>query len=155
CSHNDPSVVKDFDLGRFQGHWYEIARITGDYDTDCSNTTADYQRTGSSNVDMQYACTLPSGNTQSFAATPCAEEPSAPAKLTMQISADQAGYWVLDVNASYDYLLVGSPSRARLWVLSRTPTLDAALYEHARSVATQQGYDANSLVRTPQSAPKP
>src|SRR6185436_11758473 len=126
------------------GHWYEIARITGDYDQDCSDTSADYHRRAPSDVDMQYGCVLPGGNTQSFQASAHAEDPSVPAKLTMQLGSDTAGYWVLDVNAAYDYLLVGSPSRARLWVLSRARTLDAALYERARSVATQQGYDASA-----------
>lgn len=150
CSQNDPSVVKDFDLQRFQGHWFEIARVAADYDQLCSNTTADYVRTGSSEVDMQYGCTLPGGSVQSFHASARVGDPSVPAKLTLQLGSDTAGYWVLDVNQTYDYLLVGSPSRARLWVLSRTSTLEPALYAHALSVATQQGYDTSALSRTPQ-----
>jgi apolipoprotein D and lipocalin family protein len=155
CSQNDPSVVKNFDLERFQGRWYEMARIARDYDSLCSDTTADYRRTGPVEIDMQYSCELPGGTTQGFHATAHAEDASVPAKLTMQLGADAGGYWVLDVDAGYDYLLVGQPSRMALWVLSRAPSIAPALYAHALSVATQQGFDAGQLSRTVQSAAKP
>ncbi|HEY2408873.1 MAG TPA: lipocalin family protein [Polyangiaceae bacterium] len=155
CSQNDPSVVRNFELDRFQGHWFEIARIARDYDSLCSDTTADYRQTGPSELDMQYRCALPGGTTQEFHATARADDPSVPAKLTMQLGADAGGYWVLDVDQGYDYVLVGQPSRTMLWILSRASTLAPAIYQHALSVATQQGFDTSQLSKTPQSATSP
>jgi apolipoprotein D and lipocalin family protein len=155
CSQNDPSVVKNFDLERMQGRWFEMARIAREYDSLCSDTTAEYRRTGPAEVDMQYGCALPGGSTQSFHATARAEDPSVPAKLTMQLGSDAGGYWVLDVDAGYDYLLVGQPSRTMLWILSRASSIEPALYTHALSVATQQGFDVSQLSRTPQSTATP
>ena len=36
-----PPVATNFELQRFQGHWYEIAPVPRDYDVDCHDTVAD------------------------------------------------------------------------------------------------------------------
>jgi lipocalin len=42
-----------------------------------------------------------------------------------------------------------------LWILSRTPELDAGRYQHALSLATARGFDVSQLQKTPQSAATP
>lgn len=46
--------------------------------------------------------------------------------------------------------MVGHPSRDYLWILSRTRTLDPAIYEMLLSRIEADGYDLDRLNRTPQ-----
>jgi apolipoprotein D and lipocalin family protein len=149
-------VASNFDLTRFQGHCYEIARIPRDYDLDCHDTVADYRLTTQRELEMHHSCFIGSGsgttNEQNFQAVASVDDASAPAKLTLQIGGYAASYWVLDVGEDYEYAVIGHPSRTMLWILSRTPDLDRSRYDHALSLATGRGFDVSQLQKTPQSA---
>ncbi|HEX3776488.1 MAG TPA: lipocalin family protein [Polyangiaceae bacterium] len=155
CTDSGPAVATNFDLASFQGHWYEISRVPRDYDTDCRDTVADYEMTGASQMQMRHSCFLGSGtgNQQEFQAVASVEDPSVPAKLTLQIGSYSADYWVLDTGNDYDYAVVGHPSRTMLWILSRTPTLADASYSRALTLAQNRGFDVSQLAKTPQSEP--
>jgi apolipoprotein D and lipocalin family protein len=53
---------------------------------------------------------------------------------------------VLYVSDDYKTAIVGSPNRRHLWLLSRTPELNAVKREDLLSRARQQGYDTNRLI---------
>jgi apolipoprotein D and lipocalin family protein len=157
CTDGGPAVASNFDLQRFQGHWYEISRVPRDYDANCRDTVADYRLTGAQQLSMQHTCVSSSGpnGEQKFQAQASVDDTSAPAKLTLQIGSYSASYWVLEVGDDYEYAVIGHPSRTMLWILSRTPELDAARYDHALSLATARGFDVSQLQKTPQSAATP
>ena len=56
-----------------------------------------------------------------------------------------ADYWVIDLDPSYRWAVVGSPSRDYLWILSRTPTMDSAQFEQLKRKAEAKGYDLRDL----------
>jgi apolipoprotein D and lipocalin family protein len=59
-------------------------------------------------------------------------------------------YWIIDLGQSYEYAVVGHPGRDYLWILSRTPTMDAGVYESIARRLAAQGYETTRLVRTVQ-----
>jgi apolipoprotein D and lipocalin family protein len=59
-------------------------------------------------------------------------------------------YWIIGLDDEYRWALVGNPNRKYLWLLSRTPQLDAASVEKARDIAARQGFDLDRLRVTPQ-----
>jgi apolipoprotein D and lipocalin family protein len=54
-------------------------------------------------------------------------------------------YWVIDLDPEYRYAVVGSPTRDYLWILSRTPTMDAATLEGIQRRLVEQHYDVQRL----------
>ena len=54
-------------------------------------------------------------------------------------------YWVIGLDPDYRWAVVGEPDRRWLWVLSRTPKLEAAEFERALGIARAQGYDLGPL----------
>jgi len=58
-------------------------------------------------------------------------------------------YWILDLASDYSYVLVGAPNRKFLWILSRTPELDANIIESLKAVARREGFDVEKLTVTP------
>ena len=57
-----------------------------------------------------------------------------------------ADYWVVDLDPGYEWAVVGSPNRKYLWILSRTPTMEKALFERIKARAEKMGYDLKPLV---------
>jgi len=57
-------------------------------------------------------------------------------------------YWIIDLDPGYRWAVVGHPSRNYLWILSRTPTLDEAVYQQLLAGLPAKGYDPVRLQRT-------
>ncbi len=62
-------------------------------------------------------------------------------------------YWIVELDRDYRHAIVGDPSRKYLWIMSRSPTMDAATYESLAAAAGRLGFDTARLVATPQSLP--
>lgn len=62
---------------------------------------------------------------------------------------------VLEIGPGQDYLLVGTPDRRRLWLLSRSPQLPETTWESLLRSAADQGFPVAQLQRVsqPEAAP--
>jgi len=56
-------------------------------------------------------------------------------------------YWIIDLGTEYEYAVVGTPNRKYLWVLSRTPVMDDAVYAAIMERIRQLGFDPGRVVR--------
>jgi apolipoprotein D and lipocalin family protein len=61
-------------------------------------------------------------------------------------------YWILGLASDYSWAVVGSPDRKYLWVLARTPALEAGGFASAVAAARTNGFDVERLVRTSHTA---
>ena len=59
-------------------------------------------------------------------------------------------YWVIDLDDAYQLVAVSEPGRDYLWVLSRTPTVDAAAYQALLGRLQAHGFDLSKLERSAQ-----
>ncbi len=59
--------------------------------------------------------------------------------------------WIIGLDHDYRWALMGTPSRRRLWLISRSPRLAQAEYDRAMAIAAAHGYDAGRVRPTPQS----
>ncbi len=153
CAANPPLDVADnVDLSSFQGKWYEIARLPRTTQTDCYGTTAFYTQASDGTLSFVNQCNVGSDNgvlnTVSMVAS--VPDPTVPAKLTVTVGGFSGDYWILEVGSNYEYAVVGHPSRAYLWILSRAPTLDAATMQGILSRAQTNLFDTSQLLYTPQ-----
>jgi len=57
-------------------------------------------------------------------------------------------YWILDLGPNYEYAVVGDPSRDYLWILSRTPQLDEALYQQLLAKMATRGFQTDRMIKT-------
>jgi len=59
-------------------------------------------------------------------------------------------YWILDLGPDYEYAVVGEPGRKYLWILSRSPQMDEALYQQLLQKMAAQGFNTELMIRTSQ-----
>jgi apolipoprotein D and lipocalin family protein len=153
CWDGGPNIERNFELDRFEGRWFEIARVPRDYDALCHDTVASYRRDAGDELFMRYTCRLgsPSGQEYAFEAVARPDDPQVPAKLSLDFGVHSGAYWVLDVDDDYESALIGHPSRLMLWLLSRKPELDPELRRRALERARAEGFDLDALRDTPRS----
>jgi len=154
------TVVNNLDPARYAGEWFEIARLPNRFQNQCAgDVVARYRSRPSGGFDVINRCRKADGTVSEAAgvARPVANAPSsvlqvrfAPAFLSFlpQVWGD---YQVMALDDAHTHAVVGTPDRKYLWVLSRTPTLDDAVYANLISVARNQGFDVSNVMRTPQS----
>jgi apolipoprotein D and lipocalin family protein len=77
-----------------------------------------------------------------------------PAKLKVRFFWPFSGdYWILALDPSYRFVLVGDPSRKYLWILSRTKKMDESDYRHLLGKAKENGFDIAKLMLVEQNCP--
>lgn len=157
-----PKTVNKVDLARYEGTWYEIARIPMFFQRNCaSDVTATYTNLPNGSVQVLNQCMGKDGNVISAngRAKVDTNYPNANnSKLLVSflpnwlnwLPLGEGGYWVLALDDNYQQALVGSPSRKYLWLLSRTPKVSDATYKQYLTIANQQGYDTSKMITTVQ-----
>jgi apolipoprotein D and lipocalin family protein len=56
-------------------------------------------------------------------------------------------YWIFFLDPDYETAIVGTPDREYLWILSRTPTMDAEQYQRLVERCRALGFDTERLIR--------
>jgi apolipoprotein D and lipocalin family protein len=59
-------------------------------------------------------------------------------------------YWIIFLDATYRFVLVGDPSYKYLWVLSRTKIMEADDYRLLCEKAEENGFDTARLMKVEQ-----
>ncbi len=148
-----PQTVPYVDLERYAGTWYEIAAYPQRFQEGCTATSATYTLREDGELDVVNRCRQGAvdGPERSVEGRARAVDPSTNSKLEVNFFGPFWGdYWILDLGADYEYAVVGNPDRDALWILSRSPTMDPAVFEAIVARAEAQGYDRDRLVRTVQ-----
>ncbi|XVE53679.1 hypothetical protein DITRI_Ditri03aG0022000 [Diplodiscus trichospermus] len=157
-------VVKNLDVKRYMGRWYEIASFPSFFQPkNGANTRATYTLNEDGTV-LVLNETFADGKRVSIEGTAYKADPkSDEAKLKVKfylppflpIIPVVGNYWVLYIDDDYQYVLIGEPTRKYLWILCRQTHLDDEIYNQLVQKAKDEGYDVSKLRKTPQSDPPP
>jgi apolipoprotein D and lipocalin family protein len=145
----DKTVVKELNLERYLGKWYEIARFNHSFERGLVGVTASYSYRIDGKikvVNSGYKGTL---NGQKSEAIGKAKIPDAnvPSKLKVSFFwIFYADYYVLELDKNYQWAVIGSSSDNYLWILSRAPQMEESLYNELLKKISKRGYDVNKLI---------
>jgi len=148
-----------FDLDYYVGNWYQISDIPQFYEKSCKDCTqAVYWVASPNNVSVLNMAVNP--QTQSICKIQgyaYATNPRTPKDLFVvfpSINSPPMPYSIIDlgpiVNGQYSYSVVSNPARSTLYILARTRTIPASLYQTLIADLKQKGYPVNELVLTNQ-----
>jgi len=148
----DNSTVDEFDLSRYLGVWYEIARYDHSFERGMDNTMARYileddgkvvvLNTGWKNGKFKLA------EGKAKYPDPVGDPGALRVSFFLFFYSD---YNIMMVDENYQISLVGSKSDNYLWILSRTPVADPALLQTVLDEAQARGYDTSGLIWVDQS----
>jgi len=149
----DKTVVKQLDIEKYLGTWYEIARYDHTFERDLVGVTATYSMRSDGKikvVNRGYKGSL-NGKLSEAIGKAKIPDPKEPAKLKVSFFLFFYGdYFVLELDKDYQWAVIGSSSDKYLWILSRTPQIDETLYNKLRDNLKKRGYDVSKLIKVPQ-----
>jgi len=146
-------TVPYVDLTKYAGKWYEIASFPQRFQNGCQCTTAEYTISEKGYVIVENRCRRGSVNRKEsyIKGKAFVESNSGNAKLKVQFFWPIKGkYWIIDLADDYSFAVVSHPIKKYLWILSRSPKMDDALYSQIVDRLVKQGLDVSRIVKTVQ-----
>ncbi|MEY4439487.1 MAG: hypothetical protein RIQ36_951 [Pseudomonadota bacterium] len=151
------TTIASLDVPRYMGTWHEIAKFPNRFQAKCvANTRARYLAQADGSVQVLNSCITADGDTIDAlglakqigsATSPKLQVRFAPAWLSW-LPMVWGDYWVIDLDADYQLAAVSDAKREYLWVLSRTPQINAKAYDALLERLKAQHFDVQKLERT-------
>ena len=145
--------VQPFDSKLYLGKWYEIARLDQRFERGLSRVTADYSMRpdgGLKVLNRGYDAEKKVYKESEGKAYFVGATDTAYLKVSF-FGPFYGSYIVFDLDPAYRTSMVGGPDLSYLWILSRTPTIDAATRARLLEKAKGLGYATEQLIFVDQS----
>jgi len=142
-------VVQDFDIDRYLGTWYEIVRLDHSFERGLSGVTANYALRddgGVRVVNRGYQAQSGKWDEAIGKAYFVGDKNIGRLKVSF-FGPFYGGYNIVELDqADYQYSMVVGPDRDYLWILSRSPDMDAAVLTRLVSRAKELGFATDELI---------
>lgn len=141
--------VTGFELDRYLGRWYEIARLDHPFERGLERVTATYTARDDGGVRVINRGYRPSTGEWDEAqgkAYFVGDRDVGQLKVSF-FGPFYGGYNIIELDkVDYRYALVTGPDRSYLWILAREPTLEQALFDRLVATAKRLGFDTDKLI---------
>ena len=142
-------AVTGFELDRYLGTWYEIARLDHSFERGLSNVTATYSLRDDGGVTVvnrgfsEEEGEWDEANGKAY----FVDSPDVGRLKVSFFGPFYGGYNVLELDKSgYEYALVAGPNRSYLWLLARDPDIDPAIVERLVASAKAMSFPVDELI---------
>lgn len=144
--------VSGFELQRYSGKWYEIARLDNSFERGLSDVSATYAAKPDGSVQV-----INRGHSAEAGRWKQAEGRALfngdPRDGSLKVSffgPFYGGYHVVALDPDYRWSMVAGNDRSYLWILARDKHLPEDVLSRLMEQARQLGFDTNKLVRVSQ-----
>ncbi|MBT1062274.1 lipocalin family protein [Bowmanella sp. Y26] len=141
--------VKGFELNRYLGSWYEIARLDHSFEAGLSQVTANYSMREDGGVSVLNRGFSADENTWREAEGKAYfVEDSDTGYLKVSFFGPFYGSYVifeLD-KQNYQYAFVSGPDTDYLWLLARTPQVEPEVIDKFEQMAKDRGFNTDQLI---------
>lgn len=140
--------VKPFEVERYLGKWYEIARLDHSFERGLSSVTADYTlrpEGGIRVINRGYSSAEQKWEQAEGKAFFVKDSDTGYLKVSF-FGPFYGSYVIFELDQDYQYAFVSGPNRDYLWLLSRQPVISESLQQHFIDRARQNGFDVDKLI---------
>jgi apolipoprotein D and lipocalin family protein len=145
-------TVKQVDLKKYAGLWYEIAKIPNSFQDQCAyGTTAEYKIQKDGSIRLINKCYDENGEPDIADGVANIVDKKTNSKLEVSfvsflgIRPFWGDYWIIGLDENYEWAVIGTPGRKYGWILSRTPTLPNETMQEIFDILKSQNYDPASF----------
>lgn len=141
-------TVKQVDLNKYIGLWYEIAKIPNSFQDQCDHgTTAEYRIDEDGDIIVTNSCYDDKDKLDVAEGLAKVVDKNTNAKLEVSfvsllgIRLFWGDYWIIGLDENYQWAVVGTPSRKYGWILSRSSSLSEDIMTEIFSLLKSQNYN--------------
>lgn len=144
--------VQAFDIAKYLGKWYEIARLENTFEKGLIQISAEYKARKDGRVDVINRGFNAIDKTEQVA-NGIAEFADKPTVGELKVSffwPFYGGYKIIVLDKAYQYALITSDTDDYLWILARQPQLAETDYQALVNQAQAWGFNTAALIKVPQ-----
>lgn len=144
----DIQPVNQFDLQRYLGNWYEIARLDHSFERGLTKISADYSVRDDGAVrvlNKGFSIKENEWNTAEGKAYFVDSETQGHLKVSF-FGPFYGSYVVFKLDPDYQYAFITSYNKDYLWLLSRNPIVSDAIKDEFIETVTAKGFDVKSVI---------
>lgn len=141
-------AVRSFDVNRYFGKWYEIARFDFRFERNLDHTTATYSLNENGTIRV-----LNEGNNyvtkkqkQAIGKAKFAGDKTVAALKVSFFGPFYAAYNVIALDSEYKYALVVGKDMNYMWILSRFKTIPEDIKQNYLQIAREAGFRVDQLI---------
>jgi apolipoprotein D and lipocalin family protein len=140
--------VDNFELNKYLGKWYEIARLDHSFERGLSQVTADYSLRNDGGVRViNKGFSAENNEWKEAEGKSYFVDSSTEGYLKVSFFGPFYGsYVVFELDDNYQYAFVSGPNTDYLWLLSRTPSVDASVIEKFESMSKARGFKTQDIL---------
>ncbi len=146
-------AVDNFKLDRYLGTWYEVARIDNRFERGSEQVSAIYTLREDGKVRVSNKGYYPEEKKWKSVEGKgkFAGDPTVGALKVSFFGPFYGGYNIFDLDReNYSWAMIAGSNRDYLWILSRTPQMDKAVFTRLLAEAHAKGFDTLRVMRTRQ-----
>ena len=140
--------IQNFDLSKYLGKWYEIARTDNRFEKNCKNVTANYSLRDDGGVNVLNTCSTKNKDKTAKARAYFKKSQNIGSLKVTFFWPFYGDYNIVFVDKDYQYAIVDGGSKKYLWILSRTKTIDKKILDNLLDISKKNGFDIQSLIHT-------
>jgi lipocalin len=150
------TTVESVDVERYLGTWYELGSVKQFFSVGLVNTRAQYSLRADGNIRVEnsgnyFAANGPESRIVGSAFPVDASNARLNVSFTGSNSSSGLGnYWIVDLDADYQWAIVSDPTGTSGFILSRTRSVSPELYAELVQRAAAKGVNTANLTPTPQ-----
>lgn len=148
---------ENFEVNRYLGTWFEIARFDFRFEKNLDNTAAQYSLDSRGNVKLlNSGHNFKTGKWRSAEGVAKFRKNKTTAALKVSFFGPfYSGYNVIALDSNYQYALIAGNNLDYLWFLSRTKTMPEDIKKDYLRIAQELGYDTSKLIWVKQDKESP
>jgi len=140
--------ITGFDVNRYLGKWYEVARLDNRFERGLEQVTATYSERSDGGVRVVNRGYNPEKRkwSESEGKAYFTGAPTTGALKVSFFGPFYGGYNIIALDDNYQYALVSGPNRDYLWILSRTPLIPETVKQEYLRIANRLGFATHQLL---------
>ena len=142
------SAVQNFDIQRYTGTWYEVARLDHGFEKGLTHVTAEYTLRDDGGLKVvNKGFNMKTGHwEQSEAKAYFTDEPNIGMLKVSFFGPFYGGYNIIDLDDNYRYAMVTGPKMSFFWILSKDKTMAPEVLQKLVQKAKGFGFKLDKMI---------
>ncbi|CAA6812277.1 MAG: Outer membrane lipoprotein Blc [uncultured Campylobacterales bacterium] len=139
--------VKNFEIDRYLGTWYEVARLDHIFEKGMSNVSAEYIKEGDKIKVINRGYFERKKEWREAIGKAYFVDKSDVGFLKVSFFGPFYGSYIInELDEDYQYALISGPNKGYLWILSRSKSLPKDIMDKLVGKASKLGFDTETLI---------
>jgi len=153
--HDRLPTADHVEINRYIGKWYAVTSLPQFFTRKCLGQTAEYGIKDSKTMTVLNTCLKKKGKTTTIEGQAVIKNFDTNAELEVtfnnfftRLFKVKGEYVIVKIDTDYKTVMVASSNRKSLWIMSRTPSIDADVLKDYVAYAEELGFDSHQFINS-------